>query len=83
MHFAAAGGIETVSVRRIGRSECNGCRTISLTQSDADWSFYALIVNTIPAKILTAECLQRLSPDTLVLDLASKPGGADVEDRGW
>ena len=40
---------------------------------------YDLIVNTVPAPVLGAERLRELKPDCLVIDLASKPGGVDME----
>ena len=38
-----------------------------------------MICNTVPAVLLTREVLSAVSPDALVLDLASKPGGVDWE----
>lgn len=35
------------------------------------------VVNTIPAQVLTAPVLARLRPGSLIVDLASKPGGTD------
>ena len=39
---------------------------------------YDLIVNTVPARVLGEERLAELKPGCLVIDLASKPGGADI-----
>lgn len=38
---------------------------------------FDLIVNTVPAMILTEEILKRVKNDALIIDLASKPGGVD------
>lgn len=38
---------------------------------------YDLVVNTVPARILSEEDLEDLRPGCLVIDLASKPGGVD------
>lgn len=38
-----------------------------------------LIVNTIPAKVIDKEVIDNIRKDTLVIDLASKPGGVDFE----
>ena len=43
---------------------------------------YDLIVNTVPAQVLGREELEDLKPDCLILDLASKPGGADLGAAG-
>ena len=38
---------------------------------------YDLIVNTVPAMLLTEEILKRVKENALIIDLASKPGGVD------
>ena len=38
---------------------------------------HRLIFNTAPAPVLTAEVLERLDRDALIIDLASSPGGTD------
>jgi len=38
-----------------------------------------IIFNTIPAPVLTAEVLAGLSPETVIIDLASDPGGTDFQ----
>lgn len=38
---------------------------------------YDLVINTVPARILTRSLLEDLTPGCLVIDLASKPGGVD------
>ncbi|MGM9936476.1 MAG: dipicolinate synthase subunit DpsA, partial [Candidatus Ornithomonoglobus sp.] len=35
--------------------------------------------NTVPALILTGEVLEKVRQDTLIIDLASKPGGIDFD----
>lgn len=40
---------------------------------------YDLIINTAPAPVLGEALLEDLSPDCLVIDLASRPGGVDFE----
>ena len=39
---------------------------------------YDLIINTVPAQVLDEETLLDVKPSCLVIDLASKPGGAGV-----
>lgn len=43
---------------------------------------YDLIVNTVPAQVLDEETLLDVKPRGLIIDLASKPGGADVRIGG-
>ena len=38
---------------------------------------YDVIFNTVPAMVLDEDILKELDPDVLIIDLASKPGGAD------
>lgn len=40
---------------------------------------YDIIINTVPQRILNAEILQKVSPDSLIIDTASKPGGVDMD----
>ena len=40
---------------------------------------FDLIVNTVPSRLLNEEALTELKPGCLVIDLASKPGGVDLE----
>lgn len=44
-----------------------------------------IVINTIPAHVLTASVIQTMPTHTLIIDLASKPGGTDfryAEKRG-
>ena len=49
-------------------------RTLSEELGDFD-----TVVNTVPARIFTAERIAKLRPDAVCLDLASRPGGFDLE----
>lgn len=40
---------------------------------------YDVIFNTVPAQVLTAAVLAKQSRDTVILELASQPGGVDLE----
>jgi len=40
---------------------------------------YSLIINTVPAPVLNRLRLSELEPNCLVIDLASKPGGVDLD----
>lgn len=39
---------------------------------------FDLIVNTVPAVVITEDVLKRVNKDALIIDLASKPGGIDM-----
>lgn len=38
-----------------------------------------VIFNTIPATVLTSEVLEKVSPEAVIIDLASAPGGTDFQ----
>ena len=40
---------------------------------------YDLIINTIPARLLSGDILHQISPETVIIDLASVPGGVDFD----
>lgn len=39
----------------------------------------SIVFNTVPAPVLTAKLLSAISDDTLIIELASRPGGIDLE----
>lgn len=55
---------------------CNNC-----TKSEIN-SSYDLIFNTAPVLIFDEKTLKKLNPDTVLIDLASKPGGIDFKSAG-
>ncbi|WP_197076576.1 dipicolinate synthase subunit DpsA [Domibacillus indicus] len=38
-----------------------------------------IVINTVPALVLTKEILAQMNPDSIIIDLASEPGGTDFE----
>ena len=48
-----------------------------LTELAAEAAAFDTVVNTIPAPVLTAQVLAALPKKSLIVDLASKPGGTD------
>lgn len=39
----------------------------------------ATVINTVPALVLTEDCVRRMPRGSLIIDIASKPGGTDFE----
>jgi len=37
------------------------------------------VINTVPSMVLTEDCIRRMQADSLIIDIASKPGGTDFE----
>ena len=59
-----------------------GCKAVRIDNMDAAISEAYVIFNTVPAVILGAEKLKLISRNSLVIDLASKPGGVDFDTAG-
>ena len=76
------GAFVSVAARRyeqLAWAETDGCTAQRLGDMGGWLCGYDLIVNTVPARVLTEELLRDLKPSCLVIDVASKPGGVDVE----
>lgn len=78
----ALGARVTVAARRyeaLAWAQAMGCGAERIDQLAGWLCGYDLVVNTVPAPVLGEEELADLKPDCLVLDLASKPGGVDLD----
>ncbi|MDL2300659.1 dipicolinate synthase subunit DpsA [Clostridiaceae bacterium OttesenSCG-928-D20] len=72
----------SVSARRhedFALIEGMGCKSLDSNFLGENLSEFDMIINTVPAMILTPERLTHIRKDALILDLASKPGGCDFE----
>lgn len=75
------GAFVSVAARRyeqLAWAEADGCTAQRLGDMGGWLCGYDLIVNTVPARVLTEELLSDLKASCLVIDVASKPGGVDV-----
>lgn len=80
VRLAALGARVTVAARRPvqrAMAEELGLRAVPLTELAAEAAAFDTVVNTIPAPVLTAQVLAELPKKSLIVDLASKPGGTD------
>ena len=80
--MAAMGARVTVAARRyeaLAWAESFGFDTCPVGELGDYLCAFDLVVNTVPALVLGEAELADLKPDCLVLDLASKPGGVDLE----
>lgn len=57
----------------------SGCRAVAYQELE---DRYELIFNTVPAQVLGERVLAAQSPEGLILELASPPGGVDLEAAG-
>ncbi len=76
----AMGAEVTVAARDVvkrAQAEMLGCHSIPFTELEACADKFDVICNTVPAKVVTETVLEKIRKETLILDLASKPGGID------
>ncbi len=72
----------TCSARKttdIALAKCNGLGVVNTYDLKNSVAKYDLIFNTIPKKILSEDILSNVRENSLIVDLASKPGGVDFE----
>lgn len=77
--FKALGSEVCVSARKCADFAWikeKGMRAIHTESLENEVSKFDLVINTVPAKILDEKVLKNVRNDALILDVASKPGGA-------
>lgn len=86
--FANLGANVSVGARRsehIARITEMGFRPFYLSNLENEVDAVDVCINTIPAPIITSNVISKIPSHTLIIDLASKPGGTDfrfAEKRG-
>lgn len=86
--FSALGAKVKVGARKsehIARITEMGLTPFLLTELENNVGDTDIFINTIPFPIVTASVISKMPPHTLIIDLASKPGGTDfryAEKRG-
>ena len=78
--FRAAGAECTVAARRpetLAEAWCEGYDGFDIKDLKARAGSFDIIINTVPAMLLTEAVLECCGKNVLVIDLASKPGGTD------
>ena len=73
---------QTAAARRPAQralAESFGLRSVAIDRLGQLAPAFDTVVNTVPALVLNAEVLARLRPESLIVDLASRPGGTDFE----
>src|SRR5699024_9076716 len=87
-HPLEAGADETGSMRSdedFARIEVASIRSMHSHQLSEHIANFSICINTVPDLILDKNIIDQMSTDTLIIDLASKPGGTDfkaAEQRG-
>lgn len=62
--------------------EASGAKAIHTDKTASKISEYNVIFNTVPHLIIDENALSKMNKDTLIIDLASVPGGVDLEAAG-
>lgn len=60
-------------------AQAAGFTTVNLNSIEAVLPTYNFIFNTIPSLVLDKESLKLVSPDVVIIDIASAPGGVDYK----
>ena len=82
LRLKALGADVTVAARRAGQrgqAMADGLEAADTAELARAVSLADCCVNTVPAKLFTAEVLEKMGRETLLVDLASRPGGVDDE----
>ena len=77
--LVALGANVTVAARKfsdLARAQTLGCETLEIQHLENAGDF-DVIFNTVPVLLFSRDILQRMDRSTLLIDLASKPGGVD------
>ena len=80
--FSAVGSDVTVAARKLSQlaqAQNDGCKAVGLNGIAENIGSFDIVINTVPAMVLTKQILERLGKDAIVIDLASMPGGTDFE----
>lgn len=65
------------SARKAAKADGHNANDFSYGPEEAYGS--RIFVNTVPAKVITESIIKEMHPDSFVVDIASKPGGCDLE----
>ena len=77
--FGADVTVAARSLRDISLAEAFGFKTVKTGEIEQVISHFDIIFNTVPARIIDERALKKLKDGSLIIDLASPPGGTDFE----
>ena len=82
VRLAALGAQVTAAARRPAQralAESLGLRSMEIARLEQLAPAFDTVVNTVPARVLNKAVLAALRPGSLIIDLASRPGGTDFD----
>lgn len=59
--------------------ECHGYHPLTMKEAKMRIGEFDIIFNTVPALVMDRDTLSKVRKDSLIIDLASKPGGVDFD----
>ena len=80
--FARLGANVIVAARRAEVREAvvkDGFQSIDFVDLEKNLFDVSTVINTVPSLVLTEDCIRRMPRGSLIIDIASKPGGTDFE----
>ncbi|MGM8212428.1 dipicolinate synthase subunit DpsA [Virgibacillus sp. W0430] len=80
--FANVGANVTVAVRKqehMARIDELGMNSVHINELPTIIKDTSIFINTVPHPVLNLEHIRKMKPDTIIIDLASAPGGTDFE----
>lgn len=80
--FASVGADVTATARKqkdLALCKAYGIDAKKTSEALSSPEVYDLIINTVPSMIVTCKVLEKMNKSTLIIDLASRPGGVDFE----
>lgn len=80
--FAKLGAKVVVVARRSQvrqQAQKDGFYAIGFEELQKELVEVGAVINTVPALVLTEDCIRRMPRSSLIIDIASKPGGTDFE----
>lgn len=78
--LSALGARVTAAARKysaLAWAEAEGCTPLQIKNLKSEIGKFDIIFNTVPSMLLEADTLGAVNRNTLIIDLASKPGGVD------
>ncbi len=80
------GAVVTVAARRLSDRSLIQLRGMTAAKyTEIDYSLYPIIINTVPAPVISVDAVDHMREDVFLVDLASMPGGVDcirARERG-
>lgn len=78
--LTSLGASVTIAARRkeaLAEAYCDGHKGVNISKLPNVIGEYDVVINTVPSLVIDGEVLMNINDSSLIVDLASKPGGVD------